>query len=159
MAWVSPRKKSDWPGWEEATKTAEGEWRLELEGEAEVPEIIIVSDAVEGRRQMAAAAGKKSTSSLSLFMAATGFEVEEEITTMATQHWEEGVWTGRWSCEQNEAWMMQIREVRTWKQVRGPGGAVMCETLDLGIKWPQWHTLMFSLEIKIDMRFVCPKDV
>ena len=26
----------------------ESEWRLELEGEAEVPEIIIVSDAVEG---------------------------------------------------------------------------------------------------------------
>ena len=33
------------------------------------------------------------------------------------------------------------------------------ETCDLGIKWPQWHTLMFSDEIKIDMRFVCPKDV
>ena len=35
----------------------------------------------------------------------------------------------------------------------------MCETCDLGIRWPQWHTLMFSDEIKIDMRFVCPKDV
>ena len=32
----------------EATKTVESEWRLEPEGEAEVPEIIIVSDAVEG---------------------------------------------------------------------------------------------------------------
>ena len=116
------KKKSDWPGWEEATKTAESEWRLELEGEAEVPEIIILSDAVEGRRHMAAAAGKKSssslssTSSLSLFMAANGFEVEEEISTMATQHWAEGVWTGKWSCEQNEAWMRQIREVRTWNR-------------------------------------------
>ena len=86
MAWAPPRKKSDWPGWEEATKTAESEWRLELEGEAEVPEIIIVSDAVEGRRQMAAAAGKKSSSSLSLFMAANGLEVEEEISIMRTQH-------------------------------------------------------------------------
>ena len=148
MAWAPPRKKSDWPGWEEATKTAESEWRLELEGEAEVPEIIIVSDAVEGRRHMAAAAGKKSSSSLSLFMAANGLEVEEEISTMPTQHWAEGVWTGRWSCEQNEAWMRQIREVRTWKQVRGPAGAVMCETRDLGIKWPQWHPLMFSQETK-----------
>ena len=27
------------------------------------------------------------------------------------------------------------------------------------MKWPQWHTLMFSDEIKIDMRLVCPKDV
>ena len=113
----------------QATKTAESEWRLELKGEAEVPEIIIVSDAVEGRRQMAAAAGKKipsslsSTSSLSLFMAANGLEVEEDISTMPTQHWAEGVWTGKWSCEQNEAWMRQIREVRTWKQVRGPPGA------------------------------------
>ena len=35
----------------------------------------------------------------------------------------------------------------------------MCETRDLGIRWPQWHTLMFSDELKIDMRLVCPKDV
>ena len=35
----------------------------------------------------------------------------------------------------------------------------MRETRDLGIKWPHWHTLMFSDEIKVDMRFVCPKDV
>ena len=35
----------------------------------------------------------------------------------------------------------------------------MCETRDMGIKWPHWHTLMFSDEVKIDMRFVCPKDV
>ena len=38
------------------------------------------------RRQMAAAAGKKSTTSLSLFMEATGLEVEEELSTMATQY-------------------------------------------------------------------------
>ena len=37
--------------------------------------------------------------------------------------------------------------------------AVMCETRDLGIKWPYWHTLVFSEEIKIDMRHVFPKDV
>ena len=35
----------------------------------------------------------------------------------------------------------------------------MCETRDLGIRWAQWHTLMFSDEIAIDMRLVCPKDV
>ena len=38
----------EWPSWEEATTVAESEWRLEPEGEAEVPGIIIVSDAVEG---------------------------------------------------------------------------------------------------------------
>ena len=46
------------------------------------------------RRQMAAAAGKKSTTSLSWFMEAHGLEVEEEHSTLATQCWAEGVWTG-----------------------------------------------------------------
>ena len=50
------------------------------------------------RRQMAAAAGKKSTTSLSLFMETygletSGLEVEEELSTMAIQYWAEGVWT------------------------------------------------------------------
>ena len=48
VTWAPPRKKSEWPSWEEATKAVECEWRLELEGEAEVPEIIIVSGAVQG---------------------------------------------------------------------------------------------------------------
>ena len=111
------------------------------------------------RRQMAAAAGKKSTTSLSLFTVAHGLEVDEERSTMDTQFWAEGVWTGKWSHEQKEARMRQIREVQTWKKVRGPAGAVMCETRDLGIKWPYWHPLVFSSEITIDMRFACPKDV
>ena len=50
--------------------------------------------------------------------------------------------------------MRQIREVQTWKQVRGIAGAVMCETRDLGTKWPYWHTLVLSDDMKIDMRFV-----
>ena len=44
---------------------------------------------------MAAAAGKKSTISLSLFMEACGLEVEEELSSMATQYWAGGVWTGK----------------------------------------------------------------
>ena len=48
VARAPPRNKSEWPSWEEATKVVESEWSLEPEGEAEVPEIIIVSDAVEG---------------------------------------------------------------------------------------------------------------
>ena len=47
MAWAPPRNMSNWLGWEEAKSMKESEWRLEPEGEAEVPEIIIVSDAVE----------------------------------------------------------------------------------------------------------------
>ena len=85
--------------------------------------------------------------------------MEEELSTLVIQYWAEGVWTGTWSHEQKEAWMRQIREVQTWTHVRGLAGAVMCETRDLGIKWPYWHTLVFSDEIKIDMRCVCPRDV
>ena len=77
-------------------------------------------------------------------MEAYGLEVEEEeLSTMATQYWTEGVWTGKKRHEQQEAWMRQIQKVQTSKQVRGSAGAVMCETRDLGIKWPYWHTLVF----------------
>ena len=34
----------------------------------------------------------------------------------------------------------------------------MCETRDLGIKWPHWHTLMCEGDRNIDMRYVCLKD-
>ena len=51
LAWAPPRKKSDGPGWEEATKTEESEWWLKPEGEAEVSEIIIVSAIGSSRRQ------------------------------------------------------------------------------------------------------------
>ena len=43
----------------------------------------------------AAAAGKKSTTSLSFFMEAFGLEVEEDLSTLTTQYWAEGVWTGK----------------------------------------------------------------
>ena len=35
----------------------------------------------------------------------------------------------------------------------------MCETRDLGIKWPHGHTLIFEGDRRLDMRHVCPKDV
>ena len=47
MAWAPPRNLSNWPDWEEARSKEGSEWRLESEGEAEVPEITNVSDAVE----------------------------------------------------------------------------------------------------------------
>ena len=55
--------------------------------------------------------------------------------------------------------MRQIREVQTLKQVRGLAVAVMCETRDLGMKWPCRHTWIFCNEITFDMLYVCPKDV
>ena len=51
-------------------------------------------------RLMAAVAGKKSTTSLSLFMEAYGLKVEEALSTMATQYWAEGVCAGKWWHEQ-----------------------------------------------------------
>ena len=35
----------------------------------------------------------------------------------------------------------------------------MCVTGDLGIMWPQWHTLILEGQVRVNMRFVCPKDV
>ena len=35
----------------------------------------------------------------------------------------------------------------------------MCETRDLGIKWPHRQTLIFEGDRSLDMRYVCPKDV
>ena len=111
------------------------------------------------RRQMAAAAGKKSTTSMSLFMEACGLDVKEELSTLAAQYLAERVWTEKWHHEQREAWMKQVREVQMWRHVRGPAGAVMCETLYLGIKWPHRNTLIFEGDRNIDMRCVCPEDV
>ena len=93
------------------------------------------------RRQMAAAVGKSRTS-LSLFMETYGLGVEEELSTTATQYWAEGVWTGKELHEQKEAWRGQLQKVQTWNQVRGPAGAVMCETRDMCIKLPYWRTLV-----------------
>ena len=60
----------------------------------------------------AAAAGKKCTTSLSLFMEVFGLEVEEDPFNLATQYWAEGVWIGKWPVEEKEAWMKQVREVQ-----------------------------------------------
>ena len=43
--------------------------------------------------------------------------------------------------------------------MRGLADADMCETRDLRIKWPQWHTFMFQGQVGVDMRVVCPQDV
>ena len=92
-------------------------------------------------------------------MEAFGVEVEEELSNMAIQYWPEGVWTRKWAVERKDARTRQIQEVQMWRQVRGPVGAVMCETRDQGTKRPHWHTLVFSDEITIDMRYVCPNSV
>ena len=54
--------------------------------------------------------------------------------------------------------MNQVFEVQMWRQVKGPAGAVMCETRDVG-NWSHWHTLMFEGDRRIELRYVFPKDV
>ena len=49
------------------------------------------TESLKLRRQMAAAAGKKSATSLSLFMEAFGLEMEEDLSTLATWYWAEGL--------------------------------------------------------------------
>ena len=67
--------------------------------------VIAPAERLKLRRQMAAAAGTKSTTSLSLFMETFGLEVEDELSTMATPIGAEGVWLGKWFTEQKEAWL------------------------------------------------------
>ena len=102
--------------------------------------------------------GEKESVSLSLFLEMSDVEVEEELSTVATQAWAEGVWMGKWPAEHKEAWRKQIFEVQTWRQVRGLAGAVIFESRDLGIKWPQWHTILCEGQCRVDMIFVCPQD-
>ena len=85
-----------------------------------------------------------------------GLDVEEELSTMATQAWAEGVCIGKRRTESKSAWRQQIFEVQTLRQVRGLAGAAMCETRDLGVKWLQWHTLSSEGQVQVDMIYVCP---
>ena len=83
---------------------------------------------------MAAAAGKKEHD---LFVLVHDLALKwKKRSPVATQDWEEGTWIGNWHSELREAWLNQALEVQIWRQVRGPAGAVMCETRDLGIEWP-----------------------
>ena len=77
---------------------------------------------------------------------------------MATLSWAEGVWMGTWKRGQQKAWKKHFFEVQAWRQVSRLAGAVMCETRDLGVKWPPLHTLVFEGQEAVDIRAVCPQD-
>ena len=80
---------------------------------------------------MAAAAGKNSTPSLSLFVEARGLEVEEELSTMANQYWKKasGQMVSRTTRSVDEA-NSRSSDVETGeKTCKGSG-----ETRDLGKK-------------------------
>ena len=76
-------------------------------------------------------------------MEAYGLEVEEELSTMATQCWAEGFGLEHGGTNKKKLVWTRFERFRCGTQVRGPAGAVMCETRDLGIKCSCWHTLVF----------------
>ena len=86
---------------------------------------ITPTEKLKLRRQMAAAAGKKDSVSLSLLKKGRaclgGWNMDGKMGKRAEK----------------------IFEVLERKKVRGPAGAVMCETRALGNKWPRWHALLF----------------
>ena len=84
-------------------------------------------------------------------------EVGEDLSTVATLFWADGVWMGKNGWEPQKTWVF---EVQTWRQ-KGEGfaGSVMCETRYLGIKWPQWRAFLFEVQEKVHMRWVCQQDV
>ena len=49
-------------------------------------------------------------------MEASGLEVEEDLSAMATQTWAEVAWIGKWPAEQKEAWLNQALEVQMWRE-------------------------------------------
>ena len=96
---------------------------------------IALAEGLKWKRHIAAAAGKKESVPLSLFME-KNVEVEEDFFTMAAVFWAEVVWTGR---EQQKAWRSSMET-----DERASRRVVMLETRDLGIKWPQGHTVKFK---------------
>ena len=94
-----------------------------------------------------------------IFMEVNNLEVEEAFFTMPTFAWTEGVWLENGEKGIQRLGGSRFFEVQAWRRVRGPAGAVMCETLDLDVMWPQWHTLLVEGQVVVDMRVVGPQDV
>ena len=95
---------------------------------------IAPTERVKLRKQMAAAAGRTVSVSLSLFLEVDDLEFEEEISAMATLFGAEGVWIGTWRRELRKAWRKQIFEGQKWNLV-----SVVCGTRDLGTQWSRWR--------------------
>ena len=107
---------------------------------------IALTERLELRRQMAAAAGKEESVSL-----------QQVASRGRTFHQGHAYLNGRSFVGENveKQQKAQVFEAQTWRQVRGPAE---CETRDLGIKWPHWHTLPFEGRVAVDMREICPQD-
>ena len=49
-------------------------------------------------------------------------------------------------------------ETASSTEVRGPEGAMVCESRDLGIGFPSWRALLFEEGVIVDMKTLCPQD-
>ena len=101
---------------------------------------------------MAEASGRAPTVSMSLFLEMSDLEIEAGTACMATLCWAEAVWMGRWTEDLEKCWR-RVGEGCVWeaasrKQVRGPAGAVVCETRDC----PRWHALLFEEGVIVVMK-------
>ena len=76
---------------------------------------------------------QKSATLLSFFVETYGPEAEEELSTMATQYWAEGVWTRKMESRAERS-LDEANSRRSHVETgeRRPAGAVMCESRDLG---------------------------
>ena len=51
----------------------------------------------------------------------------------------------RWDEGMEKCWRRQVWETVGRKQARGPAGAMVCETRDLGVGFPSWHGVSFRV--------------
>ena len=56
------------------------------------------------------------------------------------------------SAAASKKWSVSLEESSRRHEVRGPAGAVKYETRDLGIMWPQRHTLLFEVQVAQDLK-------
>ena len=100
------------------------------------------------RRQMAAAAGEKVPVSLSLSMEVNNLQVEEELPTMATCFWAEGVWMNRWdesSTRRGARETHMLYHCPSWTEVRNPPPMALCKEYQAGgVRVGRWCVLIVT---------------
>ena len=84
---------------------------------------------------------------------------EADLACMTALFWGKAVSMGRWDEDLETCWRRQVRAPASWKEVRGPAEAVVCETRDLGIRFPSWHVHLFEDGIIVDMKVAYTQDM
>ena len=111
------------------------------------------------RRKMAEAVGNAPFSIIVSFPRNVGSGGRGRFNLHDNALWAEAVQMERWDEDLEKCWRKQVWKTASWKQVRGPAGAVVCATRDSGIGFPSWHALLFEEGVIVDVKAVCPQDV